>query len=101
MELSIALLQLTPSGFDQAANLEQGERACRQAASLGADIALFPEMWNIGYTYEGPRPKGDLLRAPRLWSVDNSDDPTAWAEAEAEWKARAVSEDGPFVDHFR
>ena len=26
-----------------------GERACREAAALDADLALFPEMWQIGY----------------------------------------------------
>jgi predicted amidohydrolase len=44
----IALLQLLPAADPQAAG-EKGERFCRQAAALGADLALFPEMWNTGY----------------------------------------------------
>lgn len=36
-----------------AGELGQGEDFCRQAREMGADIALFPEMWNIGYTFEG------------------------------------------------
>ena len=48
-ELKIALLQLLPgSSLEQ--NIEIGTRACRQAADMGADIALFPEMWSCGYT---------------------------------------------------
>ena len=49
--LTIALLQLRAAGYDQAANLAAGEAACRAAAEGGADIAVFPEMWNTGYTF--------------------------------------------------
>ncbi len=53
----VALLQMVSSGTDQAANRGKGEKFCRQAAEMGADIALFPEMWNVGYSlkelYEG------------------------------------------------
>lgn len=46
--LKIALLQLMPeSTMEQ--NLEKGLAACRKAKQMGADIALFPEMWNVGY----------------------------------------------------
>jgi len=47
--LKVALLQMRPEGNNQAANMDKAERYCRQAAALGADIALMPEMWNIGY----------------------------------------------------
>lgn len=47
--LRIALLQIASCGMDQQANLLKGEQYCRRAAELGADIALFPEMWNVGY----------------------------------------------------
>ena len=46
--LNIALLQLSPAGT-LAGNLEKGLAACRRARALGADIALFPEMWSNGY----------------------------------------------------
>jgi predicted amidohydrolase len=37
--------------------------ACREAKTAGADLALFPEMWSIGYTF----PKQSLQdRAPRF-----------------------------------
>jgi len=48
--IRIALLQMTACGDDQGANLEKGEIFCRRAADIGADIALFPEMWNVGYS---------------------------------------------------
>jgi predicted amidohydrolase len=47
--LKVALLQLLSAGYDQASNQAKGEKYCRQARQMGADIALFPEMWNIGY----------------------------------------------------
>ncbi len=47
--LKIALLQMASHGCDQEKNLIKGEEFCRKAAEVGADIALFPEMWNIGY----------------------------------------------------
>ena len=46
--LKIALLQIAPTG-DLQGNLEKGIAACRRAKELGADIALFPEMWSCGY----------------------------------------------------
>ena len=49
MKLKVALLQLLPTGT-QKGNLEKGIAACKKARDAGADIALFPEMWNIGYT---------------------------------------------------
>ena len=49
MKLKLALLQLLP-GPDEEARLGQGLDACRRARALGADIALFPEMWSCGYS---------------------------------------------------
>ena len=46
--LKIALLRLMP-GENETENLEKGIFACRKAKEMGADIALFPEMWNVGY----------------------------------------------------
>lgn len=46
--LNIALLQMLSCGT-QEENLQKGVAYCRKARSLGADIALFPEMWNCGY----------------------------------------------------
>ena len=46
--IRVALLQLMPEGTLEG-NLRKGIGYCRQAKELGADIALFPEMWNCGY----------------------------------------------------
>lgn len=46
MIVTVALLQLRSHGWHQEANLAKGLEACRRAKELGADIALFPEMWN-------------------------------------------------------
>lgn len=45
---SVALLQLLPAS-SQEENLQKGLAFCRKAKQMGADLALFPEMWNIGY----------------------------------------------------
>ena len=76
--LTIALLQMRPHGADQTANLAKGDGFCRRAAGLGADIALFPEMWSIGYTFFDPTQPG----------------------AREAWQAQAVGPDDPFVMHF-
>ncbi len=47
-KLKIALLQLM-NGETLADNLNIGINACHRAKEMGADIALFPEMWSNGY----------------------------------------------------
>lgn len=48
MKFKIALLQLLPGGsLREQQNI--GTAACRKAKDMGADIALFPEMWSDGY----------------------------------------------------
>ena len=49
----VALLQMT-AGASQAENLEKGQVWCRRAKAMGADLALFPEMWNCGYAVDRP-----------------------------------------------
>jgi predicted amidohydrolase len=102
-DLTVALLPLASSGLDQDANLAKGDAACRRARELGADIALFPEMWNIGYTFEPsvPLPKGDLWRAPELWESQPEALTTEQEQAIVEWQAQAVPPDGLFVSHFQ
>ena len=73
----VALLQMTACGDDQAANQDKGETFCRRARQMGADIALFPEMWSIGYS-----------RCP------------AKSEARRKWQAQAIGLQDSFVAHF-
>lgn len=46
--LKVALLQIMPENTIEK-NLEKGLRYCSEAKAMGADIALFPEMWSVGY----------------------------------------------------
>jgi predicted amidohydrolase len=46
---SVALLQIFPTEMSPKLNLEKGIEACHKAKTRGADLALFPEIWNIGY----------------------------------------------------
>ena len=48
MRIKIALLQLLP-GNNLEEQFEIGKKACYKAKEMGADIALFPEMWSTGY----------------------------------------------------
>ena len=47
--IRIAFLQLLPGG-SLSEQLERGMDACREAKAKGADIALFPEVWSLGYS---------------------------------------------------
>ncbi|MGH2534450.1 MAG: carbon-nitrogen hydrolase family protein [Thermomicrobiales bacterium] len=100
-ELTIALLQMTARDGDQAANLTKGEAFCRRARALGADVALFPEMWSVGYTSAIPCPPDapDLWRAPGRWATNGSE--PAFPHLADVWKGLAIGRDDPFVLHFR
>jgi predicted amidohydrolase len=85
--VKVALLQMVSCGSDLAANLAKGDEWCRRAKMNwrgtsqegGADIALFPEMWSIGYTL-----------------VDHKD-----PVAVEGWQRQAIDRDGEFVTHFQ
>ena len=101
--ISVALLQMSSCGTDQEANMTKGERFCRRAHEMGADIALFPEMWNIGNAsivgaQENP---GDLWRAPHRWDGMEPPDTSEQEEARARWRERAVGRDDTFVVRHR
>lgn len=46
--LKVALLQILPEN-DLDGNLQKGLEYCKKSKEMGADIALFPEMWSVGY----------------------------------------------------
>src|SRR5918911_1103528 len=77
--IKVALLQMNGCGFDRAASLRKGEEFCRRAHALGADIALFPEMWSVGMTFYDKRDEA----------------------ARARWQAQAIARDDPYITHFR
>lgn len=70
--LKIALLQLMPEDSIEG-NLKKGLDYCRQSKDLGADLAVFPEMWSVGY--------------------DLPEDLNAL-------KSKAIAADSPFVNAF-
>ncbi len=102
MHITIALLQMTSCGNDQNANLSKGEAFCRRANEMGADIALFPEMWNIGYTpyLAQEQDTCDLWRAPSLWQDGTVSSYPALREARERWQAQAITRDSPFITHY-
>ena len=79
MLIKIALLQMTSCGSNRNANQAKGDIFCRRARAMGADIALFPEMFSVGMTYFDPKIEGDRER----------------------WQAQAISRDDSFIAHFR
>jgi hypothetical protein len=58
-KFKVALLQLIPSN-ESSENLDKGIKYCKLAKEMGADLALFPEMWNIGYNFP-PETDGEKL----------------------------------------
>ncbi|MBU0456113.1 MAG: carbon-nitrogen hydrolase family protein [Gammaproteobacteria bacterium] len=89
--LNVALLQIASHGFDQEANLEKGIAYCRKAKALGADIAVFPEMWNIGYTAYAPSVFEERF---------DPTDPKERAQAK-DWQARAIDAHSEFVPRYQ
>ena len=102
MQIRIALLQMAAHANDQLANLQKGEEFCRRAGALGADIALFPELWNIGYTSFLPAgvETTEIWRGPELWQLGTLPPPLA-PDLIRQWQAQAVGQDSPFVNHFQ
>jgi N-carbamoylputrescine amidase len=105
--ITVALLQLAACP-DPAANLATGEAACRHARRLGADIALFPEMWQLGYAFgpaghhQGAAPAtANLLRAPARWCGQPDPFTPALREAVAAFHAQAIGREDAFVARFR
>ncbi len=76
--LKVALVQARSHGADPDFALREGERACREAAVRGADLVLFPELWQLGYA-ACPDEPGER----------------------AAWLAHATTVDGRFVSRFR
>lgn len=88
MKLKVALLQIYGYGMDQIQNLIKGDKYCRKAKDAGADIVVFPEMWNIAYSmpFEG--------------ALDNPLDPLKEKER-IFWKNQAIDYNSFFFKHFQ
>ena len=70
---------------------------------MGADIALFPEMWNIGYTPYLPNDEEacNLWRAPEQWLDGAISSYPALQSAREQWQAQAIAQDSQFITHYR
>jgi len=79
MGINIALLQMTGCGLNRGACRDKGELFCRRAQTMGADIALFPEMWSVGMTFYDPKQVNDLEH----------------------WQTQAIAQDDQFIQHFQ
>lgn len=64
MMLNIALLQLLPCS-EKSENLKKGIGFCKRAKEMGADIALFPEMFSCGYNIPEKQNAVNALAIPR------------------------------------
>ncbi len=77
--VKVGLLQMIGCGYDKAASLAKGDDFCRRAQLMGADIALFPEMWSIGMKFFDPELPDDHQR----------------------WKAQAIAQEDSYIIHYR
>ena len=89
-KLTVALAQIDIALGDKAANLARGRELAAQAADLGADLLVFPELWTTGY---------DLVRAAEL-AEPISDGPAArqllaWADEFGLWITGSMLEQTP------
>jgi predicted amidohydrolase len=102
-QLHIALLQMTACGTDQEANRAKGDAFVRRAKAMGADIALFPEMWNVGYPpFDGQAPNsGNIWRSPERWADGRQAASEVDPEVRRRWQAGAIERNSPFVQHFQ
>ncbi|BAT61143.1 glutamine-dependent NAD(+) synthetase [Variibacter gotjawalensis] len=81
-KLSIAIAQLNPTVGDVAGNAEKARQARAEAARLGADLILFPELFMAGY------PPEDLVLKPAFQSA---------CRTAVEKLARETADGGPAV----
>ncbi|CAF1268493.1 unnamed protein product [Rotaria sp. Silwood1] len=80
--VTVALLQMLSSNNTKE-NILIADKYCRQAAQLNADIALMPEMWNIGY----------LALFPGYNALNE--------EPVRDWLELAVDRSSSYIAHFR
>lgn len=97
---TVALLQISSHANNLEQNQLKGEQFCRRASVLGADIALFPEMWSAGYlpTAQWDRRYNHWME-PQFWQ--NRTIPEDLPTLEQVWEDAAVDRDGPYVKHFQ
>lgn len=82
---SIALLQLNPTD-SMKGNMIKGIEYCKKAKEMGADIAVFPEMWNNGYEM--------------LFEGDLKDQKNISKETIKKWNNKAITNNDDFIKNY-
>lgn len=82
---NVALLQLSQADKIEN-NMLKGIEYCKKAKELGADIAVFPEMWNTGY---------EMLFDGYLRKQENISD-----EMVKMWNSKAIKNDDDFINQY-
>lgn len=82
---NIALLQLN-STHSIENNMLKGIEYCKKAKEMGADIAVFPEMWNNGYEM--------------LFEGDLKDQDNIPQEKVDKWNSKAIESDNEFINEY-
>lgn len=82
---NVALLQLSPTDSMEN-NMLKGIEYCKKAKEIGADIALFPEMWNTGYEM--------------LFEGDLKDQVNIPQEKVNKWNSKAIENDNEFINKY-
>ena len=103
-EMVIAIAQLNPTVGDVAGNLAKARAARVQAADLGADLVLYPELFIAGYPPEDlvlkPAFQRACCKAIEVLAKDTADGGpalligTPWKENDSLFNAMALLDDG-------
>jgi len=103
MHIRVGLLQMADCGPQKQDLQAKGEAYCRQAAALGADIALFPEMWYLSdhHFVDWHRSGGYIWRGKTHWSKAEQHPDQEFEEQIHRWHARAIGRADPYIRHFQ
>ncbi len=104
MQMRVGLLQLADCGPRKEDLLAKGEASCRLAAAMGADIALFPELWYVSdhhFVERSWRHDYELWRGKHLWGQAEWQPGQEFAEQIGRWHAQAIGRDDPYLLHFQ
>ena len=104
MQLRVGLLQMADCGPRNEDLLAKGEAYCRLAAAMGADLALFPELWYVSdhhFVERSWRHDYELWRGKHLWGQDEWHPDQQFAEQIGRWHAQAIARDDPYIAHFQ
>ena len=82
---NVALLQLNTTDSIEN-NMLKGIKYCKKAKEMGADIAVFPEMWNTGYEM--------------LFEGDLKDQDSISQEKIDKWNSKAIKNDNEFINQY-